>query len=73
VLISVADSGPGVPPEHRDRVFYPFFTTKEGGSGVGLATAQKIVAAHGGVIELDSDPDSGCCFRIRLPDSGGTA
>lgn len=73
VLISVADSGPGVPPEHRDRVFYPFFTTKEQGSGVGLATAQKIVAAHGGVIELESGAGSGCCFRIRLPDSGGAA
>lgn len=73
VLISVGDSGPGVPPEHRDRVFYPFFTTKEKGSGVGLATAQKIVAAHGGVIELDTDVGSGCRFRIRLPDAGGGA
>jgi nitrogen-specific signal transduction histidine kinase len=70
VLLTVSDSGPGVPPELRERIFYPFFTTKEKGSGVGLAHAQKILAAHGGVIELDPHAETGCTFRIRLPDRG---
>jgi signal transduction histidine kinase len=70
VVISVGDSGPGVPPDLREKVFYPFFTTRQNGSGVGLATAQKIVASHGGVIELDDAPGGGSSFRVRLPDRG---
>jgi signal transduction histidine kinase len=69
-VISVGDSGPGVPPDLREKVFYPFFTTRQNGSGVGLATAQKIVASHGGVIELDDAPGGGSSFRVRLPDRG---
>lgn len=71
VVISVQDDGPGVPEELREKIFYPFFTTRQNGSGVGLATAQKIVASHGGVIELESPPGGGCTFRVRLPDRGG--
>jgi signal transduction histidine kinase len=67
ILISVSDTGPGIPTELREKVFYPFFTTKQSGSGVGLATAQKIVAAHGGTIELDSGEGPGCVLRIRIP------
>jgi signal transduction histidine kinase len=75
VEIRIRDDGPGVPAELREKVFYPFFTTKRKGSGVGLATAQKIVAAHGGHLELESgagDPAGGeagpgAGFRIRLP------
>jgi signal transduction histidine kinase len=70
VVLSVADSGPGVPAELRDRIFYPFFTTKDAGSGVGLAKAQKIVTSHGGSIELDAGLGSGATFRVRLPASG---
>jgi signal transduction histidine kinase len=70
VLIRVSDTGPGVPAELRQRIFYPFFTTKEKGSGVGLATAQKIVAAHGGAIELEVGERGGSSFLIRLPDQG---
>ncbi len=70
VLITVSDTGPGVPPELRERVFYPFFTTKDSGSGVGLAAAQRIVAGHGGVIELESREGEGAAFRLRLPDRG---
>jgi signal transduction histidine kinase len=70
VVLSVADSGPGVPAELRDRIFYPFFTTKDAGSGVGLAKAQKIVTSHGGSIELDAGIGSGATFRVRLPASG---
>jgi signal transduction histidine kinase len=65
--ISISDTGPGVPPELRERIFYPFFTTRDHGSGVGLAEAQKVVAGHGGVIEVDGRPGGGATFRIHLP------
>jgi signal transduction histidine kinase len=67
VVITVSDTGPGVPSELKEKIFYPFFTTKQSGSGVGLATAQKIVAGHGGTLELDSGPGPGCSFRVRIP------
>jgi len=73
VVISVSDSGPGVSADLREKVFYPFFTTRQEGSGVGLATAQKIVASHGGVIELDDAAEGGSIFRVRLPDRGADA
>ena len=65
--VEVADRGPGVPAELREKIFYPFFTTKQQGSGVGLANAQKIVASHRGSIELESHVGQGSTFRIRLP------
>ncbi|MCH8891288.1 MAG: PAS domain-containing protein [Myxococcales bacterium] len=67
IVITVSDTGPGVPNELKEKIFYPFFTTKQSGSGVGLATAQKIVAGHGGALELDSEAGRGCSFRVRLP------
>jgi len=67
VWISVTDDGPGVAPELREKIFYPFFTTKERGAGVGLASAQKVVASHGGHIELDARRGRGCAFHVRLP------
>jgi len=67
IVISVSDTGPGVPSELKEKIFYPFFTTKQSGSGVGLATAQKIVAGHGGTLELDSGTVRGCSFRVRIP------
>ncbi|HXV35778.1 MAG TPA: ATP-binding protein [Myxococcota bacterium] len=67
LVIRVSDSGPGIPSELREKIFYPFFTTKQRGSGVGLAIAQKIVAAHGGSLELEPATESGCSFRVRLP------
>jgi signal transduction histidine kinase len=66
-VIRVADDGPGIGTAERSRIFYPFFTTKEGGSGVGLATAKKIVATHHGWIEVDSTPGLGAEFIVRLP------
>ena len=66
IVITVSDTGPGVPDELKEKIFYPFFTTKQTGSGVGLATAQKIVAGHGGVLELDSEAGRGCSFRVRV-------
>ena len=64
--ITVQDSGPGIPEELREKVFYPFFTTKQRGSGVGLANAQKVVASHGGSIEVENSTP-GCAIRLRLP------
>jgi nitrogen-specific signal transduction histidine kinase len=71
--ISVADTGAGVDHEMRERVFHPFFSTKERGSGVGLAHAQKVVASHGGVLELDGQPGEGAIFRVRMPVPDGGA
>jgi signal transduction histidine kinase len=52
VLITVTDTGPGIPPEVLDRIFSPFFTTKPQGSGLGLAIVRKIVDAHDGRIDV---------------------
>jgi signal transduction histidine kinase len=71
LVITITDNGPGVSAELREKVFYPFFTTKQSGSGVGLATAQKIVASHGGSLELESGRGEGCTFRVRLPVEAG--
>jgi signal transduction histidine kinase len=70
VVLSIGDTGPGVPADLRNRIFYPFFSTKDGGSGVGLAKAQKVVTSHGGTIELESEPGRGATFRVRLPAAG---
>jgi signal transduction histidine kinase len=67
LVVSVADNGPGVPADLSDRIFHPFFTTKERGSGIGLANAQKVAASHGGSIELERGQPSGTTFRLRLP------
>jgi nitrogen-specific signal transduction histidine kinase len=69
-VISVADTGPGVPPELAERIFYPFFTTRQLGSGVGLANAQKVLAGHGGIVEIDRARSVGAEFRVRLPVRG---
>ena len=71
LVIGIADTGAGVPAELREKVFYPFFTTKQQGSGVGLAASQKIVASHGGVIEIEGGEGEGATFRVRLPVGGG--
>jgi len=67
--IEVKDHGSGIPAELQGRVFEPFFTTRERGSGLGLALAQKIVWAHGGEIQFQSAPGS-TVFRIHLPLAG---
>jgi signal transduction histidine kinase len=67
VRVRVEDDGPGIPEADRDKIFYPFFTTKEKGSGVGLSTAKKIVNGHRGVIDVESAPSGGARFTVRLP------
>jgi len=66
VRIAFKDSGPGIDPEGLERMFEPFFTTKDGGTGLGLAMANKIVVAHGGLIEF-KNAERGAVFTIVLP------
>jgi two-component system, sporulation sensor kinase E len=67
VWVSIADTGGGIPQDQINRIFEPFFTTKEKGSGLGLMIVQRIVRAHGGKIELESQVGRGTTFRIWLP------
>ena len=67
VVVSVSDSGAGIPPETLSRIFEPFYTTKKKGTGLGLMIVQRIVRAHGGRIELESQVGRGTTFRIWLP------
>ena len=67
VWVSVADTGGGIPQEQINRIFEPFYTTKKKGSGLGLMIVQRIVRAHGGRIDLESQVDRGTMFRIWLP------
>lgn len=66
VEISVSDTGPGIPPEIRDRIFEPFYTTKENGTGLGLAIVKRIITAHKGSIQVTSIPGA-TIFHVRLP------
>jgi two-component system sensor histidine kinase HydH len=63
----VRDDGPGIPEEIVSKVFQPFVSAREGGIGLGLTFAKRIVFEHRGRISLDTTPDSGTCFRIELP------
>jgi nitrogen fixation/metabolism regulation signal transduction histidine kinase len=66
LVADVIDDGPGLPPS--ENLFVPFFTTKQGGSGIGLVLARQIVEAHGGSLTLENRSDArGCIARIRLP------
>jgi PAS domain S-box-containing protein len=65
--ISFSDTGPGIPEEIRDKIFTAFFTTKSRGSGLGLATAKRLVEAHQGEIEVESPRTGGTRVTIRLP------
>lgn len=67
VEVSVGDTGGGIPGEILPEVFNPFFTTKEGGTGLGLALVRRIARAHGGEVDVDNRPGQGVAFRIRLP------
>jgi signal transduction histidine kinase len=67
IILRVSDSGPGVPPSLRERVFDPFFTTRKDGSGIGLSFSHRIVADHGGSLRVDASRWGGAEFRIELP------
>ena len=65
--VRIADSGPGISQELQDKIFNPFFTTKQRGSGVGLAVAKKIVSSHRGSIDVANASGEGAEIIVRLP------
>jgi signal transduction histidine kinase len=69
IVIAIRDNGVGIAPEHRERLFQPFFTTKSAGegTGLGLSISYEIVTQHGGEITVDSVPFAYAEFRIVLP------
>jgi len=67
IRIEVADQGVGIPQEHHSKIFDPYFTTKESGSGLGLSIVYSVVKRHGGTITVNSAPGKGCTFVIFLP------
>ncbi len=66
-VVEIGDRGPGIPPETQAQVFNPFFTTKDGGTGLGLPISLRIVEEHGGAIEVHSRVGQGTTFRVLLP------
>jgi two-component system nitrogen regulation sensor histidine kinase NtrY len=70
VRIRIADSGVGLTPEECERLFTPYYTTKEYGTGLGLAIVQSVVADHRGTIHVESKPGAGASFIIELPAVG---
>jgi signal transduction histidine kinase len=67
VEIAVIDRGSGIQPKLLENIFNPFYTTKAGGVGLGLAIVSKIVDEHGGSISVESEPGEGSVFRVYLP------
>jgi len=70
VVISIRDNGVGIPQEYLPKIFDPYFTTKEKGSGLGLATSYSIIRNHGGLIEVSSEAGKGSVFTIYIPSDG---
>jgi two-component system, NtrC family, sensor kinase len=67
IEIIFQDNGPGIPETKRNNIFEPFFSTKEGGTGLGLTVSYNIVTAHGGTLDLVNESEPGACFRLFLP------
>ncbi|HZN92190.1 MAG TPA: ATP-binding protein, partial [Myxococcales bacterium] len=72
-VIEVEDTGPGVKPEDRTRIFEPYFTTKGAGTGLGLAIAARVCQEHGGALEVDGEPGKGALFRVTIPRQAAVA
>jgi len=72
IEVRVSDDGPGVPAELRDRIFNPFFTTRDSGTGLGLAIAHRVIAMHSGSVTVSDRADGGAVFALRLPCGGGS-
>jgi len=69
-ILRVTDTGEGIPTEHRDKIFQPYFTTKPQGTGLGLAITARIIADFGGTIDIESNPGGGTIVEIRVPLAG---
>jgi signal transduction histidine kinase len=72
-LVAIVDEGCGIPVENQSRIFHPFFTTKDAGTGLGLALARKIAVTHGGSLVLQHSSKAGSTFLVTLPMSRETA
>jgi signal transduction histidine kinase len=66
-VVDVIDTGSGIPPDALDKIFHAYYSTKRGGTGLGLAMAQRIVQEHGGKLTVSSEPGKGSDFTLRLP------
>ena len=66
-MLTIQDTGPGMPPEVRDRMFEPFFTTKHRGTGLGLSTAKRLIEQHRGEMRADCPPGGGTIVTVSLP------
>jgi signal transduction histidine kinase len=73
VVVSVRDTGCGMPQDRLERIWEPYVTYKQGGTGLGLAIAKQTVDAHGGTVEAESAPGAGTEIRFRLPVGAGVA
>jgi len=67
LVVTLADHGPGIPAELRQRVFEPYFTTKDDGTGLGLALVRHTIETHGGTLTVSETPGGGATFSIVLP------
>jgi signal transduction histidine kinase len=66
VIIAVADNGPGIAADQRDKIFVPFFTTKRQGSGVGLTLVRQIATAHGATVDVSQTPGGGATVSLKF-------
>jgi signal transduction histidine kinase len=73
VHIEVADGGRGISPAHADQLFRPFFTTKPGGTGLGLAVSKRLAEQQGGTLRYLPNPGGGTIFRVQLPQAAPAA
>ncbi len=73
LVLEIEDNGPGIPPEAKEKIFEVFFSSRGGGTGLGLPIARQIVERHGGTLELDTEPGRGTTFRIRIPRNHSTS
>jgi len=73
VAFRISDTGPGIAPEVRDKIFNPFFTTRPEGTGLGLPIANKVVEGHGGHIRVENGEHGGAVFTLWFPRAVGTA
>ena len=67
ILVTIADNGPGIPRDKQDKIFEPYFTTKEKGTGLGLAIVKHNTELYNGTVQLESAPGQGTLFRVKLP------
>jgi len=72
VLVRIADSGPGVPADMRNKIFEPFYTTKKDSTGIGLSLVHRIITDHGGTIDVKTSKWGGAEFRIKIPIAKGS-